>query len=86
LNFEFIVFAATIDFLRRIPSYIRTTDDLLPAVIFSGLEISGNIVIGGMPHESHPPYLFEGLIKDLSVWNTPLSLEQVGDIFSILYF
>ena len=44
---------------------------------FSGLEISGDIVIGGMPHESHPPYLFEGLIKDLAVWNKPLSAEQV---------
>ncbi|KAL5266201.1 hypothetical protein ACHWQZ_G003570 [Mnemiopsis leidyi] len=49
--------------------------------IFSvqGLEISGDMVIGGMPHQSHPPYLFEGLIKDLAVWNTPLSQEQVRE-------
>ena len=45
--------------------------------VLSGLEISGDMVIGGMPHESHPPYLAEGLIKDLSVWNKPLSPEQV---------
>ncbi|XP_063685334.1 uncharacterized protein LOC134819343 isoform X2 [Bolinopsis microptera] len=44
-----------------------------------GLEISGDMVIGGMPHESHPPYLAEGLIKDLSVWNKPLSPEQVEE-------
>ena len=51
----------------------------------SGLAISGDIVLGGMPHESHPTYLFEGLIKDLFVWNRPLSPEQVRTLGLLVF-
>ena len=60
------------------PEFYEVSSLPLKMNVLSGLEISGDMVIGGMPHESHPPYLAEGLIKDLSVWNKPLSPEQVN--------
>lgn len=51
------------------------TDKNIDAV--QGYEISGDVVIGGMSHSSHPPYILDGLIKDVNVWSKPLDLNQV---------